>query len=96
MLGVQPPDQESCPYCGRRGENVACDTDIVTTRTRDGFAEESTDPTEVVHDDEEGGYHGDTFDTHDVVAMIDETISVDESIADVTAADGATEGCRAL
>jgi hypothetical protein len=85
--------RELCSYCGRQGENVACDTDIVMTRIGDGFAEEFTDPIEVLYYGEDGGYEGDTFDTHDVVATIDETIGVDDFVADVIDAYGAKEWC---
>jgi hypothetical protein len=87
-------DEDTCDYCGRQGDNVSCDTDVVMTRIGEGFAEEFTDPIEVLYyDSGEGGYQGDVFDTDDVIARIDETIGVDAFVADVIVAFGAKAWC---
>jgi hypothetical protein len=92
-LAADNLDQDVCSYCDRQGENIACDTDVVMTRIGEGFAEEFTDPLEVLYYGEDGGYEGNTFDTYDVVATIDETIGVDEFVTEVIEAYGAKEWC---
>jgi HEPN/RES N-terminal domain 1/RES domain len=88
-------DQARCAYCGREREGVACDTDIVMTRINDGLAEDFTDPIEVLYYGEDGGWEGDTFDTQDLLAKIEEDIGADEFVADVIEAYGAKEWCDA-
>jgi hypothetical protein len=92
-LAEESLDEDRCDYCGREGNAVACDTDVVMERIGDGLAEDFTDPNEVLYYGEDGGWEGDTFDTHDVIAKIEETIGVDDFVTDVIDAYGGKEWC---
>lgn len=86
-------DEDHCDYCGRAGEGVACDTDVVMTRIGEGLAEDFTDPVEVLYYGEDGDWEGPTYDTDDVIASIEETIGIDAFVVDVVDAYGGKEWC---
>ena len=90
-LAAANADEDRCDYCGREGEGVACDADIVMTRIDEGLAEDYTDPINVLFFGEDGGWEGPTYDTDDVIGSIEETIGVDDFVIDVIAAYGAAE-----
>src|SRR5438270_13723623 len=50
-------DEDECDYCGRQGDNVASDTDVVMTHIGDSFHTEYRDPVhELPYDSGEGAY----------------------------------------
>lgn len=88
-------EESVCDYCGRRGEAVACDTDVVMTRIGESFSTEYTDPVEELpYETAEGGYQGDWFNTHDLVWKIGEEIGGDAFLADLITAYGDKAWCE--
>src|SRR2546421_626850 len=89
LLAADNLDSDRCDYCGRAGDNVACDTDVVMTRIGEGLAEDYVDPIEVLYYGEDGGWEGDVHETDDVFELIEETVGREEFVSDVVAAYGA-------
>ncbi len=90
-LAEENLDADVCSYCGRSGDAIACDTDVIMTRIGDGFRAEYTDPANVLfYDSREGGYQGDVYDTDDLIWKLDGPIGDDGFVEDVVNAFGAT------
>jgi hypothetical protein len=94
-LAADNLDEDECDYCGREGENVAVDTDVVMTRIGESFHSEYRDPVhELPYDSGEGGYQGDWFHTYDLLDRLGEEIGVQEFVDDMIQAFGLQGWCE--
>jgi hypothetical protein len=94
-LASENLDEDACDYCGREGENVATDTDVVMTRIGESFHSEYRDPVhELPHDSGEGGYQGEWFHTYDLLDRLGEDIGCEAFVDDVIRAFGLHGWCE--
>jgi len=88
-------DEDECDYCGRQGENIATDTDVVMERIGVSFHSEYRDPVhELPYESREGGYQGDWFFTDDLIERLGEDIGTQEFVDDVVSAFGMNGWCE--
>jgi hypothetical protein len=95
QLAADNLDADECDYCGRTGENVAADADVVMTRIGESFHSEYRDPVhELPYDSGEGGYQGEWFHTYDLLDRLGEDIGCQEFVDDVVHAFGLRGWCQ--
>ncbi len=88
-------DDDECDYCGREGENIATDSDVVMERIGESFHSEYRDPVhELPHDSGEGGYQGEWFLTYDLLDRLGDDIGAQEFVDDVVSAFGMNGWCQ--
>jgi Zn ribbon nucleic-acid-binding protein len=95
-LAEENLDADECDYCGRTGEGVATDTDVVMTRIGESFHSEYRDPVhELPYDSGEGGYQGEWFGTWDLVfEELGEDIGHEDFVQDMILAFGGNGWCQ--
>jgi len=88
-------DEDECDYCGRTGDNIATDADVVMTHIGESFHTEYRDPVhELPYETAEGGYQGEWMHTDDLLHTLGEDIGCDEFVEDVIQAFGLYGWCQ--